>query len=76
MSQKTLERLECLRKLNSNKQWVNNNLYRLMYQEDLYILAYERLKSKPGNMTKGARRGNAGRIFAGGYPCDHPGHAH
>src|SRR5947209_3212686 len=54
MSQKTLERLECLRKLNSNKQWGNNNLYRLMYQEDLYILAYERLKSKPGNMTPGS----------------------
>jgi retron-type reverse transcriptase len=24
-----------------------------MYKEDLYILAYERLKSKPGNMTAG-----------------------
>src|SRR5260370_4298195 len=56
MSQKTLERLEYLRKLNSNPQWVNHNLYRLMYQEDLYILAYERLKSKPGNMTPGSDR--------------------
>jgi len=54
MSQKNLERLEYLRKRNSNKQWVNHNLYRLMYQEDLYILAYERLKSKPGNMTPGS----------------------
>jgi len=54
MSQKTLERLEYLRKLNSNRNWVNHNLYRLMYQEDLYILAYERLKSKPGNMTPGS----------------------
>ena len=35
MGQKTLERLECLRKLNSNKTWVNNDLYRLLYQEDL-----------------------------------------
>ncbi len=25
-----------------------------MYQEDLYMLAYERLKSKPGNMTPGS----------------------
>jgi group II intron reverse transcriptase/maturase len=25
-----------------------------MYQEDLYILAYERIKSAPGNMTKGS----------------------
>ena len=53
MSQKTLERLECLRKLNSNRAWVNDDLYRLLYQEDLYIVAYERIKSKPGNMTPG-----------------------
>src|SRR5947209_16433964 len=53
MGQKTLARLECLRKLNSNRAWVNDNLYRLFYQEDLYIVAYERIKSKPGNMTLG-----------------------
>jgi group II intron reverse transcriptase/maturase len=45
--------LECLRKLNSNRAWVNDDLYRLLYQEDLYIVAYERIKSKPGNMTPG-----------------------
>lgn len=54
MNQKTLERLEYLRKRNSDKQWVNRDLYRLMYREDLYIIAYERLKSKPGNMTEGS----------------------
>ena len=53
MSYKTLERLERLRALNSNEQWVNHEVYRLMYKEDLYILAYERIKSKPGNMTPG-----------------------
>ena len=53
MSHKTLERLEYLRKSNSNRGWVNNQLYRLMYKEDLYIVAYERMKSKPGNMTAG-----------------------
>jgi hypothetical protein len=53
MSQKTLERLEQLQKLNSNRQWVNHDLYRLLYKEDLYIVAYERIKSKPGNMTPG-----------------------
>ena len=52
MNQKTLERLEYLRKRNSDKHWVNHDLYRLMYREDLYILAYERLKSKPGNYGK------------------------
>lgn len=53
MSQQTLDRLEHLRKLNSNRRWVNHDLYRLMYREDLYIIAYERIKSKPGNMTPG-----------------------
>jgi group II intron reverse transcriptase/maturase len=53
MSYKTLERLEYLRKANSNQSWINNELYRLMYQEDLYIIAYERIKSEPGNMTAG-----------------------
>jgi group II intron reverse transcriptase/maturase len=53
MSYKTFERLERLRTLNSNRQWKNRDLYRLMYKEDLYILAYEQIKSKPGNMTAG-----------------------
>jgi group II intron reverse transcriptase/maturase len=53
MSQKIPERLETLRKLNSNRQWVNDDLYRLLFKEDLYIIAYERIKSTPGNMTAG-----------------------
>lgn len=53
MSQKTLERLEHLQQLNSNREWINHDLYRLMYKEDLYVVAYERIKSKPGNMTSG-----------------------
>ncbi len=48
-----LDRLETLRKLNSQREWVNRDLYRLLYKQDLYILAYERIKSKPGNMTSG-----------------------
>src|SRR5438067_5513202 len=53
-SQKTLQRLERLRQLNTDRNRVNDNLYRLMYKEDLYILAYERIKSAPGNMTRGS----------------------
>ena len=53
MSQKTIARLERLQHLNSDRQWINHDLYRLMYREDLYIIAYERIKSKPGNMTPG-----------------------
>ena len=53
-SYKTLQRLERLRQLNTDRQWVNRNLYRLMYKVDLYIVAYERIKSAPGNMTPGS----------------------
>ncbi len=53
-SHKTLLRIERLRQLNSTTDWVNDDLYRLMYKEDLYVIAYERIKSKPGNMTAGA----------------------
>ncbi len=52
-SYKTLQRLERLRQLNTDRNWINANLYRLMYKEDVYILAYERIKSAPGNMTPG-----------------------
>ena len=51
---KSLERLEVIRKLNgANREWVNDDLYRLMLRKDMYVLAYERLKSIPGNMTPG-----------------------
>jgi group II intron reverse transcriptase/maturase len=47
-------KLEVLRKNNSNSNWVNKRLYRLLYDKDLLVLAYENIKSKPGNMTKGS----------------------
>ena len=51
---KSLERLEVIRKLNGeNREWVNDDLSRLMLRKDMYVLAYERLKSNPGNMTPG-----------------------
>lgn len=52
-SYKTLQRVERLRRLNSQREWINTDLYRMMYKADLYIVAYERIKSKPGNMTPG-----------------------
>ena len=36
-----------------NPKWINRDLYRLLYNPTLHLLAYERLKSKPGNMTPG-----------------------
>lgn len=49
-----LLRLQKLRELNADSSWENKDLYRLMFRVDLYITAYERLKSSPGNMTKGS----------------------
>ncbi|WP_114946279.1 reverse transcriptase domain-containing protein [Microvirga calopogonii] len=50
---KGLRRLQKVSKLNENPKWVNRDLYRLMYEPDLYIAAYENIKSSPGNMTAG-----------------------
>ena len=36
-SHKTFERLERLRQLNSKKEWVNDDLYRLMYKVDPFV---------------------------------------
>lgn len=53
MDCKGLNRLQKVKELNANPDWVNRDLYRLLYMEDLYIAAYEKIKSAPGNMTKG-----------------------
>lgn len=48
------EVLDIVRKKNqANPEAVNHNLYRLLYNPSLHIMAYERIKSKPGNMTPG-----------------------
>jgi len=51
---KALERLEVIRNLNAKGEWVNSSLYKLTLKEDMLIVAYERLKSQPGNMTPGS----------------------
>jgi len=50
---KGLARLEVIRKLNARRVWINHGLYKLLLDKDMYVLAYERMKSKPGNMTPG-----------------------
>ena len=35
--------------------WKNRGLYRLLFNPSLHIMAYERVKSKPGNMTPGTK---------------------
>jgi retron-type reverse transcriptase len=47
--------LNILRSKNSeNPNWINRNLYRILYMPKLHMMAYERQKSKPGNMTAGS----------------------
>lgn len=54
MDTKGLIRLQKVRELNADPTWVNVDLYRLLYMDDLNVAAYERIKSAPGNMTKGS----------------------
>jgi hypothetical protein len=62
-----LERLEVIRKLNARREWINTDLYRLMFKQDLYVLAYERIKSHPGNMTPGTD--DFSRVGGAVRPC-------
>ena len=54
MQNKSFTRIEAIRNANIDPAYANDRLYRLMFKEDLYIAAYEKIKSKPGNMTAGA----------------------
>lgn len=56
MSYIGLDRLAKLSQLNAKPDWINEDLYRLMYRVELYITAYEAIKSQPGNMTPGTDR--------------------
>jgi group II intron reverse transcriptase/maturase len=56
MSDYGIQRLSKLVELNANTTWVNRDLYRLLYRPELYIVAYERVKSSPGSMTVGTDR--------------------
>jgi group II intron reverse transcriptase/maturase len=57
VSRKVMEACDVLNIIRTKNEqspmWINRGLYRLLYNPTLYILAYERLKSKPGNMTPG-----------------------
>lgn len=54
MNQKALLRLEQVRQRNAaNPNWKNNDLYRFFYKEEMYIVAYEKIKSNKGSLTKG-----------------------
>jgi group II intron reverse transcriptase/maturase len=48
---KALDLLTTIRKFNEkDKNYVNRNLYGILYKEDIYVAAYENIKSKPCNV--------------------------
>ncbi|MBN1621485.1 MAG: group II intron reverse transcriptase/maturase [Endomicrobiales bacterium] len=54
MSNKIPKILDTITKQNQKfHDWKNKNLYAILTVPEIYIMAYEKIKSKPGNMTKG-----------------------
>ena len=53
MENQALIRLEALRQCNADRIGSTADLYRLLYRPELYETAYEKIESKPGNMTAG-----------------------
>ena len=56
MSHKELtNKLEGFRTRNSNNHcYINRDVYRLLYDKDLYFIAYNRLKTNKGAETEGS----------------------
>jgi group II intron reverse transcriptase/maturase len=54
MENKGLTRLEKIREINQRKPgWINRDLCRLMYQEDIFMSAYEKTRRNKGALTPG-----------------------
>jgi group II intron reverse transcriptase/maturase len=58
------ERLATLERLNADPAFENCQLYRMLYSEELYVIAYDNLRSNKGVMTAGisAKEGTADGI--------------
>lgn len=57
MEFKGLNRLEQIRQKNTqNPNWINKDLYRLLYKEDMYVSAYEKIKRNYGALTTGTTK--------------------
>jgi group II intron reverse transcriptase/maturase len=51
---KVIERLSVIRHLSeSQKEWVHSDLFRILRKEDIWIAAYENIKSNKGSLTPG-----------------------
>lgn len=50
-----LERLYAISKLShKNKNWIHRDIFRLLYKEEIWICAYEKIKSNKGATTPGS----------------------
>ena len=55
--------LESLKSKACNKSYKYERLYRNLYNPQFYLLAYQRIQAKPGNMTAGQfRRSGLGNL--------------
>jgi group II intron reverse transcriptase/maturase len=53
-----LDRLNAISKLShKNKNWIHKDIFRLLYKEEIWISAYEKLKGNKGAMTPGSEEG-------------------
>lgn len=50
------KQLQILHSRNANPNWINGSLYKLLYKEDLYIMAYESIKCNHGSLTLGTSK--------------------
>jgi group II intron reverse transcriptase/maturase len=51
---KILERLEVISKISEkNENWIHKELFRMLHQEEIWILAYQNTKGNKGNLTPG-----------------------
>jgi len=50
-----LKRLVAINKLSQkDKKWIHKDIFRILYKEDIWIAAYEKLKSNKGALTPGS----------------------
>lgn len=51
---KILERLDVIRKMSAkNEYWIHKDLFRMLHNDDIWILAYQNTKNNKGSLTPG-----------------------
>lgn len=49
-------KLDRLALRNSKPNYLNKDLYRMLYEEEMYVMAYETIKTNKGAMTRGSTK--------------------